>query len=40
MSTTSPTNQAPPLRCTKCGDEGGPFDATTGRCEDCTEAAA
>jgi hypothetical protein len=29
-----------PLGCPACGDEDGPFDATTGRCEDCTEAAA
>jgi hypothetical protein len=28
-----------PLGC-KCGDTVGPFDAKTGRCETCTEAAA
>lgn len=28
-----------PLGCS-CGNTAGPFDATTGRCEDCTEAAA
>lgn len=24
-----------PLGCTNCGDTAGPFDPTTGRCEDC-----
>ncbi|MFD8771356.1 hypothetical protein [Streptomyces sp. NPDC059916] len=30
---------AGPLAC-KCGNTAGPFDATTGRCDDCTDAAA
>ncbi|WPO73981.1 hypothetical protein [Streptomyces sp. KN37] len=29
-----------PLGCPNCGDEDGPFDAKTGRCETCAEAAA
>ncbi|MFB6675556.1 hypothetical protein ACFCWG_24660 [Streptomyces sp. NPDC056390] len=28
-----------PLGC-PCGDTAGPFDLKTGRCDDCTEAAA
>lgn len=28
-----------PLGC-KCGNTAGPFDLKTGRCDDCTEAAA
>ncbi|MEU6768575.1 hypothetical protein ABZ916_39455 [Streptomyces sp. NPDC046853] len=29
-----------PLACPKCHGVTGPFDAQTGRCEDCTEAVA
>lgn len=41
MGTNSPTKPATPLRCTRCGDEDGPFVPKTGLCENCeTEAAS
>ncbi|WP_159050181.1 hypothetical protein [Streptomyces sp. MMG1533] len=40
MSTNSPAKPATPLRCTRCGDEDGPF-TTGGLCENCeTETAS
>ncbi|MCW7941616.1 hypothetical protein AAW14_06090 [Streptomyces hygroscopicus] len=35
-STTKPTG---PLRCTRCGDEVGPFVPAAGLCEDCEPEA-
>lgn len=29
-----------PLSCPACGDTAGPHDLKTGRCDDCTKAAA
>lgn len=40
MSTNSPTTQVAPLRCTRCGDEGGPFVPAAGLCEDCEPEVA
>lgn len=41
MSTTDTTKQTAPLRCTRCGDEDGPFVPAVGLCEDCeTEVAS
>lgn len=40
MSTESTTRQAAPLRCTRCGDEGGPFVLAAGLCEDCEPEVA
>jgi hypothetical protein len=35
MSTESTTKPVTPLRCTRCGDEDGPFVPGTGLCEPC-----
>jgi hypothetical protein len=40
MSTTSTTQQAAPLACTRCGDEDGPFVPSAGLCEDCEPEVA
>ncbi|MFB7736243.1 hypothetical protein ACFC08_18020 [Streptomyces sp. NPDC056112] len=37
MSTESTTKHTGPLRCTKCGNEDGPF-TRDGLCEDCETA--
>lgn len=38
MSTESTTKPVTPLRCTRCGDEDGPFTAD-GLCEGCDPEA-
>jgi len=38
MSTESTTKPVTPLRCTRCGDEDGPF-TTDGLCEGCDPEA-
>lgn len=41
MSTERITKPVSPLRCTRCGDEDGPFVPKAGLCEDCeTETAS
>ncbi len=35
MSTESTTKPVTPLRCTRCGDEDGPFVPDSGLCEEC-----
>lgn len=35
MSTESTTKPVAPLRCTRCGDEDGPFVPSSGLCESC-----
>jgi hypothetical protein len=35
MSTEDTTKPTGPLRCTRCGDEDGPFVPEAGLCEDC-----
>ncbi|MER6492632.1 hypothetical protein [Streptomyces griseorubiginosus] len=39
MSTTDTTKQAAPLGCSGCRSTEGPFDLTTGFCEDCDPEA-
>lgn len=41
MSTERTTKPVAPLRCTRCGDEDGPFAPKNGLCESCeTETAS
>lgn len=40
MGTISTTNQVAPLACTRCGNDVGPLNLTTGLCEDCEPEVA
>ena len=40
MSTERTTKPVAPLRCTRCGDEDGPFVPKTGLCESCEAETA
>ncbi len=40
MSTQSTTTPVAPLRCTRCGDEDGPFVPKAGLCESCEAETA
>lgn len=40
MSTESTTKPVAPLRCTRCGDEDGPFALKAGLCESCEAETA
>lgn len=37
--TITPTGEGP-VGCKNCGDTAGPFDPTTGLCEDCLPGGA